>query len=61
MIRLAKEQDFLSIEDINQALPGEFDDIEVIDDLVERLRTMERLLRPMLGEDVRVVIRAGAF
>ena len=41
LIRLAKDQEFLSIEDINQALPGEFSGIEVIEELMERLRAME--------------------
>lgn len=41
LIRLAKEQDFLSYDDINQVLPEEYSDIDVIEELVERLRAME--------------------
>lgn len=41
LIRLGKEQEFISLDDINQSLPSEFGDIEIIEELVERLRSME--------------------
>ena len=41
LIRLGKEQDFLSLDDINQTLPPDHSDVEIIEDLVERLRVME--------------------
>ena len=41
LIRLAREQDHLSIDDINDALPPGFVTAELMDALIIRLRTME--------------------
>lgn len=41
LIRLAKEQDYLTFEDINEAIPDTETDIELFEDLIERLRTMK--------------------
>ncbi len=41
LVRLAKEQEFLSFDDINQVLPPEYSDIEILEEFVERLRSME--------------------
>jgi RNA polymerase primary sigma factor len=41
LIRLAKEQEYLTFEDINEAIPDTETDIELFEDLIERLRTMK--------------------
>ena len=41
LIRLAKEQDYLTFDDINEALPDYETDIELIEELIERLRGMK--------------------
>jgi RNA polymerase primary sigma factor len=41
LIRLAKEQDYLTYDDINEAIPDTETDIELFEDLIERLRTMK--------------------
>ncbi len=41
LIRLAKEQGHLTFEDINEAIPGSEADVELIDELISRLRTMK--------------------
>jgi RNA polymerase primary sigma factor len=41
LIRLAKEQDYLTFDDINEAIPDTETDIELFEDLIERLRTMK--------------------
>ena len=41
LIRLAKEQDYLTFEDINEAIPDTETDLELFEDLIERLRTMK--------------------
>jgi RNA polymerase primary sigma factor len=41
LIRLAKEQDYLTYDDINEALPDTETDIELFEDLIVRLRTMK--------------------
>ena len=41
LIRLAKEQDYLTFEDINEAIPDTETDPELFEDLIERLRTMK--------------------
>ena len=40
LIRLAKEQDYLTFDDINEALPELSTDIELVDELIARLRSM---------------------
>ena len=41
LIRLAKEQDYLTYDDINEALPDTETNIELFEDLIVRLRTMK--------------------
>lgn len=41
LVKLAKEQDYLTFEDINEALPVEGVSTEVIEDVLDRLRAME--------------------
>ena len=41
LIRLAKEQDYLTFDDINEALPDTQTDIELLEELIERLRGMK--------------------
>ncbi len=41
LIRLAKEQEYLTFEDINEALPDTETDIELLEDLIERLKIMK--------------------
>jgi RNA polymerase primary sigma factor len=41
LIRLAKEQDYLTYDDINEAIPDTETDIELFEDLIERLRLMK--------------------
>jgi len=41
LIRLAKEQDYLTFDDINEALPEYETDIDLIEELIERLRGMK--------------------
>lgn len=41
LIRLAKEQGYLTFDDINEAIPDAETDIELFEDLIERLRTMK--------------------
>ncbi|MEC5126307.1 RNA polymerase sigma factor RpoD [Verrucomicrobiales bacterium BCK34] len=41
LIRLAKEQDYLTFDDINEALPDTETDLELMEELIERLRTMK--------------------
>ncbi|MFT5466640.1 MAG: RNA polymerase primary sigma factor [Verrucomicrobiales bacterium] len=41
LIRLAKEQEYLTYDDINDALPAEVNSAELIEDILERLREME--------------------
>ncbi len=41
LIRLAKEQGYLTFDDINEAIPDTETDIELFEDLIERLRTMK--------------------
>ncbi|MBL9158357.1 MAG: RNA polymerase sigma factor RpoD [Verrucomicrobiales bacterium] len=41
LIRLAKEQDYLTYDDINEALPDTETDLELFEDLIERLRMMK--------------------
>ncbi len=41
LIRLAKEQEYLTYEDINEALPVADSDAELLDELIGRLRAME--------------------
>ena len=41
LIRLAKEQDYLTYDDINEALPDTENDLELLEDLIERLRAMK--------------------
>jgi RNA polymerase primary sigma factor len=41
LVRLAKEQDYLTYDDLNNALPHGFVTIDVMDEAISRLRTME--------------------
>ncbi len=41
LVRLGKEQEFISLDDINQTLPPEHGSIEVMEEVVERLKAME--------------------
>ncbi|MBU6180364.1 MAG: RNA polymerase subunit sigma, partial [Verrucomicrobia bacterium] len=41
LIRLAKEQDYLTFDDINEALPDTETDLELLEELIARLRTMK--------------------
>ena len=41
LIRLAKEQEYLTYDDINEAIPDTETDIELFEDLIERLRLMK--------------------
>ncbi len=41
LIRLAKEQEYLTFDDINDALPDTETDLELLEELIERLRTMK--------------------
>ncbi|NLT71933.1 MAG: RNA polymerase sigma factor RpoD [Verrucomicrobiaceae bacterium] len=41
LVRLAKEQDYLTFGDINEAIPDTETDVELLEDLIERLRTMK--------------------
>ncbi len=41
LIKLAKEQEYLTFDDINEALPGDIIDAETMDSLLQRLRSME--------------------
>ncbi|MCL4105641.1 UNVERIFIED_CONTAM: hypothetical protein GTU68_023708 [Idotea baltica] len=41
LIKLAKEQDYLTFEDVNDALPEETTDVDVLEEVLERLRSME--------------------
>ncbi len=41
LIRLAKEQDYITFDDLNEALPGELCDPEVIEQILDRLRSLE--------------------
>ncbi|MEX2579622.1 MAG: RNA polymerase sigma factor RpoD [Verrucomicrobiales bacterium] len=41
LIRLAKEQDYLTYDDINEALPDTVTDIALMEELIDRLRAMK--------------------
>lgn len=41
LIHLAKEQDYLTFDDLNEALPDTTGDLELMEELIERLRTMK--------------------
>ena len=41
LIRLAKEQEYLTFDDLNDALPDTTGDLELMEELIERLRAME--------------------
>ncbi|MEM6917027.1 MAG: sigma-70 factor domain-containing protein, partial [Verrucomicrobiota bacterium] len=41
LIRLAKEQDYLTFDDINEALPDTQGDLELMEELIERLQAMK--------------------
>ncbi|MCB1061358.1 MAG: sigma-70 family RNA polymerase sigma factor, partial [Verrucomicrobiae bacterium] len=41
LIKLAKEQEYLTYDDINEALPEEASDPEILEEIIERLRLME--------------------
>ncbi|MBL9155129.1 MAG: RNA polymerase sigma factor RpoD [Verrucomicrobiales bacterium] len=41
LVKLAKEQDYLTYDDINEMLPEEATDTDVLEELIERLRAME--------------------
>jgi RNA polymerase primary sigma factor len=41
LIRLAKEQDYLTFDDLNEALPDTQNDLELMEELIERLRAMK--------------------
>ena len=41
LVRLAKEQDYLTFDDLNEALPVDCIDPDVIEQIIERLRSME--------------------
>ncbi len=41
LIRLAKEQDYLTFDDINEALPDTQNDLELMEELIERLQGMK--------------------
>jgi len=41
LVRLAKEQGYLTYDDLNETLPDAGTDIELVEDLIERLRTMK--------------------
>ena len=41
LIKLAKEQEYLTFDDINEALPANIIDSETLDKLIQRLRSME--------------------
>jgi len=41
LIRLAKEQDYLTFDDINEALPDTLSDLELMEELIERLQNMK--------------------
>ncbi len=41
LIKLAKEQSYLTFDDINEALPADGTDTEVIEEIIDRLRSME--------------------
>jgi len=41
LIRLAKEQEYLTFDDINDALPDTETDLELLEELIDRLRTMK--------------------
>ena len=57
LIRLAKEQDYLTYDDINEALPDTQSDLELMEELIERLRAMK--FRIIDGAEVDNV-KAGA-
>ena len=41
LVKLAKEQDYLTFDDINEILPEEATDTEILEELIDRLRSME--------------------
>ena len=41
LIKLAKEQDYLTFEDVNDALPEDTTEIDVLEEVLDRLRSME--------------------
>jgi hypothetical protein len=41
LIKLAKEQDYITFEDLNDALPEEATDPDLLDQIIERLKSME--------------------
>ncbi|NOX99183.1 MAG: RNA polymerase subunit sigma, partial [Verrucomicrobia bacterium] len=41
LIKLAKEQEYLTFDDINEALPANIIDADTLDKLIQRLRSME--------------------
>jgi len=41
LIRVAKEQDYLTFDDINESLPAEITSPEVLEEILERLRAMD--------------------
>lgn len=41
LVRLAKEQEYLTFDDINEALPDTQTDLEMMEELIERLRSMK--------------------
>ena len=41
LIKLAKEQEYLTFDDLNEALPEESADPDVIEEIIERIRAME--------------------
>jgi RNA polymerase primary sigma factor len=41
LVRLAKEQEYLTFDDINEALPDTETDLELLEELIARLRTMK--------------------
>ncbi len=54
LIRLAKEQDYLTFDDINEAIPDTTTDVELLEDLIERLRTMKfRIIDAAEVDDVK--------
>ncbi len=57
LIRLAKEQEYLTFDDINEALPDTQSDLELMEELIERLRGMK--FRIIDGAEVDNV-KAGA-
>lgn len=56
LIRLAKEQDYLTFDDINEALPDTQSDLELMEELIERLQGMKfRIIDSAEVDNVKVI------